>query len=270
MANTLRAEGKVEQALVRLKEALTLADRTLGSDDDTASTIALNLGMILMDLRRYPEAEGYLRRSIDSATARLGSKHPDVADRRRVLAIALYYQQQPSKALAEREQALPILEASLGRDNNEVSMLVYTMADILRHSKRCNEAVPYYRRAIAYAEHALGENDPFRPYPLFGLGRCLDHMGQGIEAVELLTHARSFALKAQNASPQDVALIDLATSHALAQSDRRRARTLATAARAAIPRDVSAEDYAEEAEPMIEELVEVGVLPASAGNVPIR
>jgi tetratricopeptide (TPR) repeat protein len=95
-----------------------------------------------------------------------------------------------SPADAERRYRAVVGEADAAGDAGLLTTrAVDGLADVLRTSGRCEEAVPLYRRSAKAWKRQLGANQPRAAVTLHHLGLCLADLGRSGEAESALRQA---------------------------------------------------------------------------------
>ena len=78
-AEAFKKQGKLAQAAREYEQAVDLARRHFGPEEEVTATLMNNLASLYVDLGRYAEAEPLYRRSLEIREKQLGRDHPDVA-----------------------------------------------------------------------------------------------------------------------------------------------------------------------------------------------
>ncbi|NVB40656.1 serine/threonine protein kinase [Pseudenhygromyxa sp. WMMC2535] len=149
------AAGRPKQARSQLRDAIVSLEDNRPPPSQLAE-LRDALGVVELELGRYPEAEAALVLARDQWSEDYGPQHPMVARARVHLAEVALAQGELEQALTEYQAALPIYEQSFGADSREVGVCAAAMADTLRALGREDEALSAYERARVVFE-AQGE-----------------------------------------------------------------------------------------------------------------
>jgi tetratricopeptide (TPR) repeat protein len=148
----LRKAIEIQRALVERDPSPT-AERDLGR--------ALNeLGLLLMNIGRYTEAEPIVREALTTAERVLESDHPDTLAFLNNLATLYTDQGRYPEAEPLYRRALDVTERVFGKENPGALVLVNNLANLYEHQGRYAEAEPLCRRALETSERVLGSEHP--------------------------------------------------------------------------------------------------------------
>ena len=76
LASAYHHLGQPEKAKNIVEKILPISKKHLGDSDYTTATIKINLGVVLISLKKYKEARGYLEQALTTIEEYYGSKHP--------------------------------------------------------------------------------------------------------------------------------------------------------------------------------------------------
>ena len=154
LAGLYERQGQSTRAIALGERAVALARGGPGAGDALTEAVT-NLGWIQMDAGHPARAEPLLREALGRARARLGERHPDVADAMVFLAGAL----RQSGRSAEGERllltAIGIDTQSNARPNARTAWHVNELGNVYAAEGRFDEAGAAYARALA-TNQALG------------------------------------------------------------------------------------------------------------------
>jgi tetratricopeptide (TPR) repeat protein len=112
-----------------LERALRILETTLGRAHPRTIVAANNLALSLLDFGEKDQARAPLERNVSLARETLGADHPDYARRLASLShLKLFYDDDPSAALALARESLRILEAAYGERHPEVAGALFSLA----------------------------------------------------------------------------------------------------------------------------------------------
>ncbi|MGH6848648.1 MAG: tetratricopeptide repeat protein, partial [Methylocella sp.] len=163
----LNAAGEIDQTVGRyseaeplLQRALSIREKTLGSDHPDVGESVNNLAQLYAAQGQYAKAEPLHQRALAIAEKALGPEHPHVAASLNNL--ALLYDAQGKYAQAEPlyRRALVISEKTMGPEDPSVGTCLNNLAEHYRTQGKYAQAEPLYQRAIAIVEKTLGPEHP--------------------------------------------------------------------------------------------------------------
>ncbi|MFL5696157.1 MAG: tetratricopeptide repeat protein [Ktedonobacteraceae bacterium] len=201
----LREPAQFTQAVHLLQQALTLAERALGSDDTYLGVILTNLAQLYRDQGPYAKAESLFQRSLAIYEQALPPDHPYTATTLNHL--AQFYREQGRyakaeslfhRALAIYEQALPPHHPDIATNHVGLALLYQTLG---RHA----EAESLFHRALAIYEQALPPHHPDIATNLQSLARLYQDQGRYAEAEPLYQRALAIREKVLPPDHPDIA-----------------------------------------------------------------
>jgi len=148
-----------------------------------------SLGLFLVGMACWPEAEELYRRALEIDEASLGPVHHLVATELNNLAELLRATNRLSEAEPLFRRALRIDEASFGPDHPQVAINLNNLALLLQATNRLAEAEPLYRQALKIDEASLGPDHPTVAIDLNNLGGLLHATNWLVEAEALFRRA---------------------------------------------------------------------------------
>jgi tetratricopeptide (TPR) repeat protein len=205
LGNMDRITGRYAEAEPSLREALSLAEASLGSDDDDVITALNALGVLSKYWGRFDDAEKCYERAIR------------IAERNRVsgecLATLLHNLGGLEHARGEyargeepARRSVHIRERMLGPHHPSVAADVAALAALVEGQGRYEEAEQMYRRVLATFERIYGPNHYEIAVNLNNLAGVREALGHPAEAETL--YRRALAIKEQLFGPDhpDVAM----------------------------------------------------------------
>jgi tetratricopeptide (TPR) repeat protein len=181
----VREQGQFTQAAQLLQQALTLAERALGSDDVYLGAILTNLAILYRAQGRYAEAEPLYMRTLATCEQTLGLDHPETATTLQNLAILYRAQGRYAEAEPLFQRSLVISEQALPPDHPETAATLQNLAILYREQGRYAEAEPLYQRSLAIKERVLPPDHPDIAITLNNLAFLYRGQGRYAEAEPL-------------------------------------------------------------------------------------
>jgi hypothetical protein len=164
-----------------LRNALELAEASLGTDDPLVAVVLSHLGWLAVARERHDEAVSSYRRALAIREARLGPSHSDTLRTLEELAAALFQ----ADATGEEADALALraidAHEAAGRDDAELAGLIATVGWRRYWVGRYAEAEPLLLRALAMQERLLGAGDLATAGTARQLAIMYDHRGFDVD-----------------------------------------------------------------------------------------
>jgi tetratricopeptide (TPR) repeat protein/tRNA A-37 threonylcarbamoyl transferase component Bud32 len=206
--------------------------RRLRGHELLESWLSNNIGLLDEEENRYESALLHFQRAADLKRRVLGADHPDLALSLGNTANVLGKMKRYRESLQVNDQAMAIFGRAYGAENPTVAVHTSNRGEALAGLHRYAEAREAFRRALAIFERELGFDHANLAYPLLGIGNSYLDEGRPGEAIPFLERALAVREKGE---PELARVADarFALARALweARGDRRRAASLATAAR---------------------------------------
>ncbi len=177
--------GRYAESQALLERALSIRERTLGSEHIEVASSLHSLAVVLWYRGRYADAQPLNERALMIRERALGADHPDVASSLNMLGILHTHQGNYAEAQPLYERALAIRERALGPGHPHVAHSLSNLANNHREQGRYDESLPLLERALVMREKALGAEHP-------DVGASLDNLGENY--VSLGRHAEAEAL----------------------------------------------------------------------------
>jgi tetratricopeptide (TPR) repeat protein len=151
-----------------------------------ASLIANDVGMSLVHLARFSEAEPLMRLSLANDMQDYGPELPNVATHLNNLAHLLQETNRRGEAELLMRRALAIDERRHGPKHPAVATSLNNLAQVLQNTDRLEEAEPLMRRALAIDEQHYGPGHPNVATDLSNLAWLLRSTNRLVEAEPLM------------------------------------------------------------------------------------
>jgi tetratricopeptide (TPR) repeat protein len=182
-----------------------LAESLLERNHSRATYLANNIGLILLHLARYGDAEPLIRRALAVDEQSFGPDHSWVALRLNNLAVLLKTTNRLTEAEPLMRRALAIDEQNLGPEHPSVAVDLFNLGHLLHETNRLTEAEPLMRRALAIDEQNLGLEHPRIARDLNNLASLLQDTNRLQEAEPLLRRALEIDEQSYGPGHPDVA-----------------------------------------------------------------
>jgi serine/threonine protein kinase/tetratricopeptide (TPR) repeat protein len=176
--------GLYNTALSLERQALAARRKVLGNDHpDTLDAIS-NVGLLLMRLGQFDEAEPYYTEALDKGHRVLGDDHPDTLiflSRTGHLHLA---KSQPHDAERYFRQVLETRQKSLGKDDPLTLNALGDWATMLRDQGKLKEAEQFHRDVLASRRRVLGNDHRQTLISISDLAAVLHAQGDSQEAAK--------------------------------------------------------------------------------------
>ena len=143
-----------------LNPLAALAHLALDRSADEGAWLANEVGMRLLDLARYSEAEPLFRRAMEARERVLGPDHPDTLSSVNSLALLLDGKRDYAGAEPLYRRAMEARERVLGPEHPDTLSSVNSLALLLDGKDDYAGAEPLLRRAMEASERVLGPDHP--------------------------------------------------------------------------------------------------------------
>ncbi|MGE3108593.1 MAG: tetratricopeptide repeat protein [Phycisphaerales bacterium] len=167
--------------------------------------VRATIGITLLELARYDEAEPNLRKSLAIWRANLPAEHPTIARSLNTLAMLLMAQSKPAEAEPLYREALAIYRAARPAGDPDIATNLSNLAGLLHAQNKPAEAEPLYRDALAIWRAALPAGRSGYAATLSGLGLLLQDQNKLAEAESLLRESLDIRRATLPAGHSDIA-----------------------------------------------------------------
>jgi tetratricopeptide (TPR) repeat protein len=152
-------KGELDTAAVYYRESI--ARFRAGGEPTRGLAEALNdYGTLLLDLRRFDEAESFFREAQGMMRGILGDSHPDVASNLNNIAFVLHERKDAAGAGVLYREALEIQRRAAGRDNVDVAYTLNNLAWVHRDLGDMAAADSLFRLSLDIRRRELGDAHP--------------------------------------------------------------------------------------------------------------
>jgi CHAT domain-containing protein/Tfp pilus assembly protein PilF len=198
-ANTLRDDGKYEEALPLFIKVIETRQAISGPDDRDLAATLHDLAVFYYYKGDYPQVEPLSSRALAIKEKTLGKEHPEVASSLNLLANICFNKGDFAKAEQLSKRALSIKERSVGLANTTLAPYLNNLGRVYDRIGDYAKAEPLYRRALAIRENSLGPEHPFIAQSLNNLANLIYNKGDDVEAERL--HLRALAMREKLLGP---------------------------------------------------------------------
>ena len=186
LGQVLQALGKLDEAEVELRKALSIRRRSLGESHPLVARTMSHLGDVLREMGDLEQARGLLEPALELRRTQLGPEHDETAESLRNLAALRSAEGREQEAALLYVESVEVYRTSLSADNPMTGRALAGLGGVLARDGQCDRAETVLRDALA-----LVPRDDFRVAPAeAALGVCLWQKGEVDEAERLLEQAR--------------------------------------------------------------------------------
>ncbi|WP_394845266.1 tetratricopeptide repeat protein [Pendulispora brunnea] len=233
-----REQGRFAEARTEWQAALELARAHFGADSRQVAKTVGDLGWAALMLGENETARELFQRSLEATERIVGPSHPDMARILNAMGVAASKEEKHAEAGALTRRAVEILEKAHGPVHPDVAAYLDNLADTLREQKKYGECLAMHTRALGIYEQLYGPDHPELVSSLLGIGHA--HLDAGNRAAAIPVFERALRVYGEGSDPLWRADTQLLLAEALDRRERRRARSLAIAARDVYRKDASA------------------------------
>jgi CHAT domain-containing protein len=198
-------QGRFSEAVPLAQQALSIAEKALGSEHLTVANNLNELALLYDSQGLYAQAEPLYQRALSIVEKALGAEHPNVAAGLNNLAVLYDSQGFYAKAEPLHQRALSIVEKALGAEHPNVATSLNNLAELYRAQGLYAQAEPLYQRALNIREKALGAEHPNVAASLNNLAVLYDSQSLYAQAEPLHQKALSIWEKTLGAEHPNVA-----------------------------------------------------------------
>jgi len=228
LANSLKRQDKLAEALTLYQESLRLGEQAFGETHPNVAVDLYNLGNVLFAEQRYAEATEYYLKALAIYRKVFGEKHPKQFNTLAQLTRASYRQKNFEAAMAYARQT-----QNISSDSGTASVVAASdclIGDVLYRQGRFAEALEQHQKALDRCDRRSCELQ--LPYYMITVADDLRGLRKAKHAVTLLEQAQR--LQAPTADREVVARNQFSLARALVEADKRhgwaRGEQLATSA----------------------------------------
>ena len=198
-------EGKLEEAEIKAREAVTMQRRLLGREHPDLAWSLNTLGAVLGARGRLPEAEAIDREALAMWRRLSGDENPEVASSFIKLGKVLEDQGRWPEAEAAFRECLALRRRFLGNDHKWVVGAIGGLGATLWAHGKLAEAEPLFRELLALRIKHYGKESPETVRQLTDLAKILQQEHKYTEAEEALREALATERKLRGYEHPEVA-----------------------------------------------------------------
>lgn len=182
---SLHRAGRLDEALAQFTIAEQVAQSLLGPQHTLVAESLLNQAVVLIDLKRWDEAQAKLTsaEAIVQATAPAASLLQDIWRHQATISVV---RQDFAAAAQQLERALQSIEEKSGRLNSDYAHVAYRLAMCLSFQRKFEPAEPLFRHALEVQGNVLGRGHDQTRKTLQALATLLQRTERPAEAQSLL------------------------------------------------------------------------------------
>ena len=162
-------DSRFNDALKSNEKALILSNKEFGIEHLTTATLLENKGRLLLELKKFNEAETILKNVYQIREKLINRNHPDIADALNYLALSLRFQDKLEEAIEIHNKVLTMMGSVIANNPGQISELsrrsaLYrarayeTKGLLLLRKNQKDEAKGNFRIAIKIFDRTLGKN----------------------------------------------------------------------------------------------------------------
>ena len=184
LASLAKVRGDLSKSAEMEREALQVREAELPADHPLVANSLNNLGLSLLDLGQYREAETCLARVLEILEPQVGTEHPYFAMATSNLGLVHLAREDPETARQLFQRSTETLARVLGEDSTSYAISLKNQARATYAAGDRESAVPMIRKALSLVRENLGEDHQRTAEMRFYLGEMLideDPRGAGEE-----------------------------------------------------------------------------------------
>jgi serine/threonine protein kinase/Tfp pilus assembly protein PilF len=185
IGSAYRALGMYKEAEPQYRRALNLLGDELGEENPETLTWKIQFVYLLLDLKKYDEAESVLEEMHDLPTRVMGKEHPQTLEYMNCKANLLYETGKVSQAETLHRKILEIRSRVLGELHEDTLFSMNNLGNTLSQQGRFDEAEVYYRRVLEARSKQLGEEHTLTLESMNNLAMLLTNLHKLDEAETL-------------------------------------------------------------------------------------
>jgi tetratricopeptide (TPR) repeat protein/predicted Ser/Thr protein kinase len=195
-------EGKREEALEHMQQALELMEKIHGPNHPRVAVLYNNLGGVQSGLGKLQESLASNEKALGIRQTVLGPDHPDVATSLSNLGRLLADLGRYDEARDRFEAALRIMDEALGERHSKRISTLLAIGNTLRFKGELEQSRIALERGLLLTEQTAGEKHPDVATALTNLGETLHDQGEFEAALSRFERARKIRDAAFEKKPQ--------------------------------------------------------------------
>lgn len=165
-----------------------------------------SIGLVYLELGKYPEAGGYFERALARDIETHGQEHPNVAIRLSNLGLALYELGEYQQTIKNFEKALAIDKKAYGEEHIEVASDLNNLGMAWYAFKQYERAIEYYEKALTIDTKIHGADHTEVATILSNLGCAYTQLEKYQQAINYFKRALTIDEKTYGKDHPEVAL----------------------------------------------------------------
>ncbi|SDI24795.1 CHAT domain-containing tetratricopeptide repeat protein [Propionivibrio dicarboxylicus] len=204
---SLYQQGQYARAAERAKQAVRLAEDTLGPDHLSVASSLNDLALMLVSQGQYAQVEPFYLRALKIYERTSGPDMTSAATVRANLGDLYKLQYRNEQAEQLYQQALDVYERAYGPDHPNTAQLLIKITGVAFERGRLIQAEALAQRALAIQEKALGPENPALAVSLSNLAFLYMNQARYSQAEPLLKRALAICEKAFGPNHPDLGYI---------------------------------------------------------------
>ena len=151
--------GNLQVAVEIFEKTLAIRDQNLGGDHQAVAHACLNLGVVLLDLRRLDESQQYLSRANRIFVQELGSESAIAVRCQERLATTFMLMNAPEKAEPLLSGIIKALATENAPDSDAMLTFQYRLAIALARQGKYDRAEPLLQSVLDFQQQKFGDED---------------------------------------------------------------------------------------------------------------
>ncbi|HWS78618.1 MAG TPA: serine/threonine-protein kinase [Thermomonas sp.] len=184
-ANVDIAMGEEIRAEQRYRRVYDSYVRVFGADSPDTLGSVIDLGRVLVRLKRFDDANALLEPAVQRARTQLGVEHAETQRALNELASSYQFGKRFEDAEARFREVLAIRERRYGDDAMTTRNSLNNLAMLLGSTDRDVEAIPYFERALVAERRALGDSHPDTLVLSHNLAMALRDVGKRERSIDI-------------------------------------------------------------------------------------
>ena len=177
--------GEEVRAEQRYRRVYDIYSSSLGAESPEMLGPTVDLGRVLVRLKRFDDANALLQPAVQRARKQLGIEHIETQRAINELATSHQFGKRFDEAEAGFREVLAVRERRYGDDAMATRTSLNNLAMLLGSTDRDAEAIPYFERALAAERRALGDSHPDTLVLSHNLAMALRDVGQRERSIDI-------------------------------------------------------------------------------------
>ena len=206
LAGFQQSQGDAAAADANYRKGLDTWSKAIGTQDSEYARMSIGLGRLMMNQRKYTDAEPYFQRAIAIREQIFGANSLELADVLQSYGVDLHDQKKFAEAEKMYRRAIEI-RTKVGKPGDEpvIATVFNNLAVLYDDQQNPAEAEKYYQESLRIREKALPPGDPDKISTIENLIRLYKDEKKNDEAEALLRQALEDVKKAKGENSKEAA-----------------------------------------------------------------